>query len=822
MTRSALVLAFYLCLLPAAVTAQPPPVRLDHHGDPLPPHAIGRIGPVRFNHGDSINALAFSPDGKTIASIGEHGVLFWKTATGQLLGEYRLDEAAYCPHLAFAPDGKHVAIVCAASAVALYEVATGKVARKLTCDNFVRMVRFAHNGRLLAIEARGLIQLWDTATGKCLRTVRYGDESALDLAFSADDRTLLAIRDGALRRWDVGTGKLLGASQLPGSLVTAARFSPDGSVLAACQLNRRWGLCLDRVCLWDAATGEQLRYLPPWVQGNFFSNDELAFSADGKTLACVIDDGVRLFEVATGRELRHLEQWQWVRQLTFSPDGTALACTDGYRVRVWDLAANRERVPPGSHSTLWLDLALSPDGKRLAAFDTEREQVGLWDTVTGKQRLSLRWQPGSGDCIAVGPGGDLLAVAARSEHVFLHELPSGKHRFTLGGHKEGVTALAFSPDRQTLAVASYDTWIRLWHVGTGKLLRTLEGKGSPDWSWQIAFSPDGALLASVTDNVTPGVRLWDVATGASKTVGPDDREAAFGGHCVAFSPDGRLLAVGQDIGSVVRVLELVSGKVIWEKQHQSRQGQLRDMAVVFSACGRGLVSGHPSEVRVWDAWTGATRARLDGHRNRVWRLAVSRDGGVLASSSSDGTALLWDIRPLVRPQPQPAKHTQAALRAAWDDLAGADTAKAYVALAALVDAGDPAVALVNTGLRPVAPLDEQRVKKLLTDLGDPRFAVRDQATAGLRKYGELLVPTLRQRLKTPTSLEQRRRLESLLALWEGDSPSAEVLRTCRAVAVLEHIGTPAASEVLRTLANGAPGARLTREAAAALKRLTRS
>jgi HEAT repeat protein len=130
------------------------------------------------------------------------------------------------------------------------------------------------------------------------------------------------------------------------------------------------------------------------------------------------------------------------------------------------------------------------------------------------------------------------------------------------------------------------------------------------------------------------------------------------------------------------------------------------------------------------------------------------------------------------------------------------------------------LSVLKDRIRPVKAVGRERLNRLIEDLDSDQFAIREQATAELEKLGELAEPTLRRILQGKPTLEQRRRIEPILAKLDA-IPSGEVMRSLRAVRVLEYAGTPEARRLLRELATGAEGARLTREAAAALTRLSR-
>jgi hypothetical protein len=161
------------------------------------------------------------------------------------------------------------------------------------------------------------------------------------------------------------------------------------------------------------------------------------------------------------------------------------------------------------------------------------------------------------------------------------------------------------------------------------------------------------------------------------------------------------------------------------------------------------------------------------------------------------------------------------LDALWGDLASPDAAKAYQAILALTAAPKLSVPFLSKRLQPVPAPDPQKVAQLLKDLQSERFAVRERAGLELAKLGELVAPELEKVKASDAPLELRRRVEQLLDKLQGPVSQPEQLRGLRAVEVLENIGSAEAQELLRRLAKGAPGARLTREADGSLKRLAR-
>jgi hypothetical protein len=226
-------------------------------------------------------------------------------------------------------------------------------------------------------------------------------------------------------------------------------------------------------------------------------------------------------------------------------------------------------------------------------------------------------------------------------------------------------------------------------------------------------------------------------------------------------------------------------------------------------------------IRLWDLATGSELRKLTGHRGKANSLAFSADGNVLVSAGDDTTILFWNVADLThRKRPPSVPLAKREWRLLWEDLAKDDAAKAYAAIVRMVADGSTTIAALKDRLRPVRPADPERLARLLKELNSDDFAVRESAGRKLEKLGDQAGPAVRQALGRPgLSLELRRRLEALsTALDEIDG---ERLRLLRSVEVLELAGTEEARELLKTLAAGAEGTRLTEEAKAALTRLAK-
>jgi phage FluMu protein gp41 len=233
--------------------------------------------------------------------------------------------------------------------------------------------------------------------------------------------------------------------------------------------------------------------------------------------------------------------------------------------------------------------------------------------------------------------------------------------------------------------------------------------------------------------------------------------------------------------------------------------------MAFSSDGRLLATSEGHDVHLWEVATGKTVRSYRGHRNEVQALAFSGNGRRLASTSSDTTTVIWDL------SASPTGDSDAT--GWWAELLNEDAAKGYAAVWRLADAADDVVLpLLKKHIRPVTPADVARIQKAIRELDSAEFRNRERALKDLSDLGHSARPALQSALDKQPSAESRNRVEQLLARVAGPPSSGASLRIIRAVAVLEAKGTPAAKDLLRELADGAPDAWLTQEAKAALRR----
>jgi WD40 repeat protein len=810
---------------PAKASAPQPAPRLDRYGDPLPPGAVARLGTVRLVGENVDGPLAFSPDGKLLASGSlSRTIHLWDVATGKEVRRFQVEEEDGDPRshhtlsLIFSPNGR-LLFSGSERGVHVWDVSTGKVRRPLRRDTVaISGLTCSPDGKMLATAGTdGCVRLWDIASGKeerCLAGHRHGTTV---VAFSPDGKRLASSgADDTLRLWDV-KGKELAVLNAP--LREHARrsiaFSPDGKWIAA-------GLEEEGLHVWDLATKKEVMRLRV-KQGEerpLGHAGPLAFTPDGRLVTGGGDGVVRIWDLARGKEERCFRFGQWpVYSLALSPDGKRLALLgSGRRIHLCDLAMGKDIYDRAGHRSP-VELVSFAGNQRLCSVSREDVSSGRaceWDLTTGKILSQHTLWPTSTAAPFVLPlalRGRLLASIECDKGPVVWDVTTNKKVYSLPRFKNGGFPFALSPDGKTAVFCGRDSggdeWIRVWDLVRNK--EVCHVRVPLPILRECVFSPDGKRIAS-------GGAVYDVPSGKELHTLDLGEERVY--H-LEFSPDGTLLAAAYP-ETGLRLWDVNSGKELRRFKWRDTDGDLWPFltywGIAFAPDGRSLASVGPDGiVWLWELCTGGRRCRFGGHRVVVTCLAWSPNGRLLASGSDDTTLLVWDVTGTAISSGRSAELTREQLASLWDDLASPDAARAYHSMKKLAASPRQATAFLLEQLRAARPAARERTASLLARLDSRQFAERERSMRELERLGlSAEVALLKARADRP-SLEVRQRLDRLLERLDGPSK----WQALRGLEVLEWLGTPDVRAALRELAEGDDPSTLTRQAKASLARLQR-
>ncbi len=532
---------------------------------------------------------------------------------------------AYVSSASFSSDGRYILTGSSDKTAKVWDSLTGKVLRTFAGHTEeVYSASFSGDGkRIVTGSWDQTAKVWDALTGKEIITLSGHSGPVYSSSFSTDGKRILtSSKDKTAKVWDALTGKELLTLTGHTKSVYSSAFSADGKRIVTGSFDKT-------AKVWDALTGKEILTL----SGHTKEVVSASFSPDGKRIVTGSWDGMaKVWDARSGKELLEMtgNEPDAVFDASFSGDGKRIVTGSWRTAKVWDAMTGVELLSLNGHTDFVPSASFSHDGKRIVTTSLLDGTIRVWDAQTGEEHYSVigfMQVPFRSDLPVYGK----FIEITHDNTAKVLDLLTGKELLTLTGHLDAIISTSFSSDGKNIVTCSKDKTAKVWDALTGKELLTLTGHS--DLVVDASYSLDGERI--VTGSFDKTAKVWETRLGKEVLTLTGHSDVLWS---ATFSADGQRIVTTSNDGTA-KVWDALTGREILTISGHS--DELR--SATFSNDGQRIVTGSwEGTVRVWDALTGKELLKLTGQTGANTFALFSVDDERIVTGSVDTSIKIWD------------------------------------------------------------------------------------------------------------------------------------------------------------------------------------